>query len=234
MKVLMVFAHPDDETFATGGTIALFTKQGIETQVISATTGQAGQTGEYGDISKDELSKIRVKEHAEAAKILGISKIHYLGLMDGELINHPVSELRQMIMSILEKENPDIIITWEKNGVSNHPDHKQMSVATTEAFKKWMPSVKKHVRLYYVAVKKSYIEAYEKAGLLTTAFGKPQGTPDEHITTVIDITDVFDIKDKAARAHFSQIKDWERFLKRTEVVDYKKEFYELVAENGML
>jgi len=206
----------------------------VEVHVISATTGQAGQTGKYGEITPSELSQIREKEHAEAAKILGISKIHYLRLMDGELVNHPVSKLSEMVLPILESENPDIVITWEKNGVSNHPDHKQMSLAATEAFMGWMPKVKKHVRLYYVAVKKSYIEAYEKAGLLTTAFGKPQGTPDENITTVVDITDVFDIKDKAARAHISQAADWTRFSKRTEVVDYKKEFYELAAENLLI
>lgn len=233
MKALLIFAHPDDETFATGGTIAKYSKE-VEFQVISATTGQAGQTGEYGNISQEELGKIREGEHADAAKILGISKIHYLGLMDGELVNHSVTELADKIIPILESEDPDIVITWEKNGVSNHPDHKQMSLAATEAFMSWMPQVKKHIRLYYIAVKQSYIEAYEKAGVLTTAFGKPQGTPDEHITTVIDITDVFDIKDKAARAHISQAKDWARFSKRTEIVDYKKEFYELVAENKLI
>lgn len=234
MKVLFVYAHPDDETFATGGTIALLTQKGVDCQVISATTGQAGQTGEYGDISQEELGKIREKEHASAADILAISKIHYLGLMDGELVNHSVSELSNKIMPILKEENPDIVITWEKNGVSNHPDHKQMSLAATDAFKKWMETVKKHVRLYYIAVKKSYIEAYEKSGLLTTAFGKPQGTPDEHITTVVDISEVFDIKDKAARAHISQAADWARFSKRLEVVDYKKEFFELAAENSLI
>jgi N-acetylglucosamine malate deacetylase 2 len=233
MKALLIFAHPDDETFGCGGTIAKLTKDGVTVNLITATIGQAGMTGEYGDITPEELGRVREKEHAEAAKILGISKIHYLGLMDGEVNNHEVSELVEMLMPLLEKENPDIVITFEKNGASNHPDHKQMSQATTDAFRKWMKLVNKHVRLYYLAVPVSYLEAYEKAGLSMKAFGEALGTPDEEITTVVDISETFEIKDKAAQMHISQASDWERFGKRSDIVDLKKEYFELVAENSL-
>lgn len=234
MKVLFIFAHPDDETFASGGTIAKLVREGHIVNVITATTGQAGQTGEYGKITPDQLGKIREKEQAEAAKILGISETLYLGLMDGDLINHPVDELVKMLIPLIEKENPDVVITFEKNGGSNHPDHKQMSLAATAAFKQWMKGVKKHVRLYYLATPKSSLEAYEKAGLSMKAFGTPLGTPDENITTVVDISDVFELKDKAAQAHKSQKVDWERFGKRMDFVDLKKEHYQLIAENQLV
>lgn len=234
MKVLLIFAHPDDETFGAGGTIAKLVKEGVRVNVITATTGQAGQTGEYGKISRDELGEIRKKEQSYAAKILGIAKTTYLGLMDGELIKHTVVELVEMLLPLIKEENPDVVITFEENGASNHPDHKQISFAATEAFKNWMKQAGKHVRLYHLAVPVSYLKAYEKAGLSMKAFGEALGTPDENITTIVDISDVFEIKEKAARAHKSQAKDWERFVKRMEVADLKKEYFELIVENGIV
>lgn len=234
MKALFIFAHPDDETFGTGGTIAKLVKNGVTVNVITATTGQAGQTGEYGDITPEELGEKRKVEQSEAAKILGVSKTTYLGLMDGELVNHPVEELAGMLTPLIEDENPDIVITFEKNGASNHPDHKQISLAATEAFKKWMKDAGKHVRLYHIGVPVSYLKEYEKAGLTMTAFGTPQGTPDEDFTTVIDTSDVFEIKDRAAKCHISQKKDWDRFGSRMGIVDLKKEYLELIAENTLV
>ena len=234
MKALFIFAHPDDETFGTGGTIAKLVKEGVEVNVITATTGQAGMTGAYGNITPDQLGEKRKIEQSEAAKILGISKTHYLGLMDGELAKHNIPELVGMLMPVIEDEDPDIVITFEKNGASNHPDHKQISLAATEAFKKWMKTIAKQVKLYHIGVPQSYLKEYEKAGLMMTAFGIPQGTPDEEFTTIIDTSDVFEIKDKAARAHKTQASDWDRFKKRMGIVDLKKEFFELIAENGIV
>lgn len=234
MKALFIFAHPDDETFGAGGTIAKLVKEGHIVNVITATTGQAGQTGEYGDVTPEELGEIRVKEQAEAAKILGIKKTHYLGLMDGALTDHSPNKLAEKLIPLIEKEDPDIVITFEKNGASNHPDHKQISQAGTIAFKQWVKNVKKHARLYHLCVPKSYLKEYEKAGLMMTAFGIPRGTADDKITTIIDTSDVFKIKDLAGLAHKSQRKDWDRFSKRMKHVDLKKEFFELIAENTLI
>lgn len=234
MKALFIFAHPDDETFGTGGTIVKLFKKGVIVNVITATTGQAGQTGEYGKITPSRLGEIRKKEQSEAARILGISKTYYLGLMDGQLYKYRITKLAGMLLPLIKEENPDLVVTFEKHGASNHPDHKRISYAATRAFKEYMKSAKKHVRLYHIAVPKSYLVEYEKAGIMMTAFGKPRGTADRHITTVMDISGVFEIKDKAARCHISQKKDWERFLKRMEHVDLKKEFFELIAENTLI
>src|SRR5687768_10884222 len=104
MKALFIFAHPDDETFATGGTIAKLTRAGHEVQIISATTGQAGMTGEYGDITPEKLGKIREEEHGKAGFILGISQIRYLDMMDGDVdkisVEDLVSKIKQLIKEI--------------------------------------------------------------------------------------------------------------------------------------
>lgn len=234
MKALFIFAHPDDETFGPGGTIAKLVKDGNEVQVITATTGQAGMTGEYGDISKSELGKIREQEHARAGHILGISQIRYLDMMDGEVDQTSVEDLVKKLTPLIKEINPDIVITFEKGGISNHPDHKQISKAATKAFKDWMKDAGKHVRLYHIGVPKSYMQSYEEKGLSNKAFGETPGVPDENFTTIIDTSDVFEIKDKAAREHKSQKSDWDRISKRMEHVDLKKEYYELICENKII
>lgn len=232
MKVLFVFAHPDDESFSSGGTIAKLAKQGHTVKLITATKGEAGQTG--GLCRQEELGRVREKELRNAAKVLGISQIFFLGLLDGTLSNVPVSHLADKVLAILKKEKPDTVLTFDKHGGSNHPDHKAMSVAGTQAFNTYIKSAKKPVRLYHTAVPKSYLAKYREKGLDYKAFGDMIGTADSEITTVIDIKDSYPIKVKAFKSHKTQQKDWGKFLKRSSLVDLKKEFFELIRESDMI
>lgn len=232
-KILLVFAHPDDETFSSGGTLIKYSKQGAEISLITATFGQAGQTGPYGDISAEEVGKIREQELNRAAEIMGIKKIHHFGLMDGELYKYRVSTLADKVLPLMEVEAPDVVITFEKKGGSNHPDHIKMSYVATHAFREYMKNVKKNVRLYHTVTPRSFYVQYEKMGLANTGFGTPKGVYDSHITTKIDIEDVFDLKLKALACHKTQEKDVERYITRAQHVDLKKEYFKLIAENGM-
>ena len=64
-KILLVFAHPDDETFSSGGTLIKLSQSGAEISLITATFGQAGQTGPYGQITPEEVGKIRESENRD-------------------------------------------------------------------------------------------------------------------------------------------------------------------------
>lgn len=232
MKILFVFAHPDDESFATGGTIAKLAKSDWKVKLITATKGEKGQLGDPPICTKENLGKTRERELKNAAKILGIETIEFLGLIDGALQDH-VADLEKRILAILIEEVPDVAITFDRYGGSNHPDHKAMSVAATKSFKKYVATSKKHVRLYHTAVPRSYLKKYEKTGLSYNAFGKMKGTPDENITTIVDIKNTYFLKVKALRSHKTQKKDVDRFLKRSSYADLKKEFFELIYENGI-
>lgn len=231
MKVLLILAHPDDETFGSGGTIAKMHKAGSKISLITATYGQAGQTGEYGEITPEELGEIRIKEQKAACKILGISKVHYLGMMDGQLYKYRVSTLVRKIWPILVQENPDVVITFGKDGGSNHPDHKKISAAATHVFKDYMVKPKKHVRLYHTVMPKSHLKAMANVGIDSFGFGKLKGVTDDVVTTIVDISDTFELKKKAALCHKSQAEDVKRFLKIVEAVGYKREFFRLILEN---
>lgn len=231
MKFLFVFAHPDDETFSSGGTIAQLTKAGNTVVVITATRGEMGQLGDPPITTQENLGAVREQEAKDAAKVLGISTIHFLNFKDGSLDKVSAEKLEKAIFPLFLAEKPDIVITFDKHGGSNHPDHKAISKAATNCFKKYLKSVTKKVKLYHTAMPVSYLEKYKNTDLEYKFFGKIIGTPDEEITTIIDITSTYRIKHKAAECHRTQKKDWERFLKRAKIVDTKKEFFTLILEN---
>ena len=232
MKIIFVFAHPDDESFSSGGTIAKLTKQGEKVVLVTATKGEAGELGDPPITTKENLGKTREKELKNAAKILGINDIIFLDFIDGTLKDH-MNDLKKKIMSIFAKESPDVAVTFDRYGGSNHPDHKAVSKSATKAFEKYMGGSKKRVCMYHMAVPRSYLRKYEKAGLAYKAFGKMKGTPDRNITTIVDIKETYDIKVRALKMHKTQRKDVERFLKRSSFVDLKKEFFELIYENSI-
>ena len=231
MKYLFVFAHPDDESFSSGGTIAHLSKNSATIKLITATKGEKGETN--GICKKEDLGTTRAKELKNAAKVLGIDQIFFLGFKDGTLINTPKNKLTNKILKILKKEKPDIVVTFDKMGGSNHPDHKTMSQATTKAFMEFSKLSKKCVRLYHTAIPQSYLKRYKKSGLEYKVFGEMIGTPDQEITTVIDIKDTYSKKIKALMCHKTQQKDVERYLKRSKFVDLKKEFFKLISENSI-
>lgn len=229
MKVIFVFAHPDDESFSSGGTIVQLKKNNATIKLITATKGEAGQTN--GICKKEDLGITREKELRSAARILGIDEIFFLGYKDGTLINISKNKIKNKILRILKKEKPYIVITFDKTGGSNHPDHKTISEVSTKAFMEFSKLSKKRVSLYYTAVPQSYLVHYKKSGLEYKVFGEMIGTPDRKITTVIDIKNTYSKKIKALMRHKTQQKDVERYLKRDKFVDLKKEFFRLISES---
>lgn len=128
-KMLVVLAHPDDESFAVGGTLAKFSQHGICTILLCATRGEAGLTG----LSREEAGAIRELELREAAKHLGI-EVHFLGYQDGELSKLDPFTLLEHINSWIGLVQPQVILTFGPDGVSGHADHVIISQIVTQAF----------------------------------------------------------------------------------------------------
>ncbi len=231
MKVVFIFAHPDDETFSSAGTIIKLRKKGVEVVLITATRGEAGQLGDPPVTTQENLGKIREQELRNAAKITGIQNIYFLDFIDGTLVNQSDAKLLSKIWPIVKKEAPDVIVTFNAEGGSRHPDHMKIHTVATHVFEKYLKVTKKHVRLYYTGMSRSMVKKLEEMGMAYTAFGKIEGTPDEQITTIVDIKDVYTTKIKALRCHVTQRKDWERFLKGAQIMDRKKEYFTLASEN---
>ena len=128
-KALVIVAHPDDIDFGTAGTVATFTDHGVEVVYALVTCGQAG---EPADLSPTELTEIRQAEQTAAAKVVGVTEIHWLGFPDGAVTAD--LELRKAISRLIRIVRPDVVIThtpernWDRI-YSSHPDH----LATGEA-----------------------------------------------------------------------------------------------------
>ncbi|MHB1089831.1 MAG: PIG-L deacetylase family protein, partial [Ilumatobacteraceae bacterium] len=83
MRILVVTAHPDDVDFGAGGSVATWTRDGDEVVYCLVTDGQAG--GFDNSISRDDMTAIRRREQTEAAAILGVTELHFLGFPDGSV-----------------------------------------------------------------------------------------------------------------------------------------------------
>lgn len=233
MKYLFVFAHPDDETFTSAGTIALLTKKGHTVKTICATKGEAGLVGNPPLTTQETLPIVREQEMRNAAKVLGVSEIFFLGFIDGTLHSIPLKILYEPIIRIFEKEKPDVVITFGKEGGSKHPDHIRIGKVTTRVFHEYMGLAKKHVRLYHTVSAKSYIRKLKQDNKMHYTFGEIKGTKDEDITTAVAIHNTRKEKIRALQCHKTQHKDVDRFLSRRNYEEYQYEYFLLVKENTL-
>jgi LmbE family N-acetylglucosaminyl deacetylase len=140
-QMLCVFAHPDDESFSCGLTIPKYVSDGWTVTLIVATPGQKGSVGPLGDMAWDDLALVRIDEVKEAAKILGIKEVIVLPYSDGALKELPSGEFEDVLYKKMVELSPDIVITHDTTGISNHPDHIRVCFSTTYAFQKYAKEI---------------------------------------------------------------------------------------------
>ncbi len=146
--IMTVLAHPDDETFGAGGTLAYYTRRGYDVYAVCATRGEAGTVDEEHLNGFKDTAEMRTNELMRAAKILGLKGVHFLGYRDSGMpgmeenkhpdaqINHPVDEVAGRVVKFIREIKPDIVITHDPIGGYKHPDHIHLHKATKLAFEK--------------------------------------------------------------------------------------------------
>jgi LmbE family N-acetylglucosaminyl deacetylase len=145
-KILAVLAHPDDESFGLGGTLALYVQRGYETYYVCATRGEAGSADEEFLKGFKDTAEMRTDELNRAAKELGLKEVHFLGYRDSGMpgmeanqhpdaqINHPIEEVAGRVVKHIRAIKPDVVITFDPIGGYKHPDHIHIHKATVLAF----------------------------------------------------------------------------------------------------
>jgi LmbE family N-acetylglucosaminyl deacetylase len=128
-RMLAIFAHPDDESFAAGGTLAKYAHQGVQVILLCATRGEAGIYG----VSPEKTGDIRERELRQAAEHLGI-EVYFLGYTDGELAQTRPEALLETIACWIDLVQPQVILTFGPDGVSGHADHVTISRIVTQAY----------------------------------------------------------------------------------------------------
>jgi LmbE family N-acetylglucosaminyl deacetylase len=129
--VLSVQPHPDDTELGAGGLVAKLTSRGVRVVYVTVTDGGCGTTDK--SVSWEELAVIRRKEQEEAASILGVSELVWLGYRDTEAV--ATTRLRDQIISLIRIYKPDLVLTvdpWLTHEA--HRDHRETGLAVSEAF----------------------------------------------------------------------------------------------------
>jgi N-acetyl-1-D-myo-inositol-2-amino-2-deoxy-alpha-D-glucopyranoside deacetylase len=146
--LLAVLAHPDDESFGLGGTLALYAQRGYDTYLICATRGEAGSVDEEHLRGFKDIADMRTTELDCAAAHLGLKDVFYLGYRDSGMtgsaanqhpeaqINHPVEEVAGRVVKHIRALQPDVVLTFDPIGGYKHPDHIHIHQATVLAFDK--------------------------------------------------------------------------------------------------
>ena len=124
LKLLVVFAHPDDESMGMGGTLAKYAAQGVETYCVCATRGERGWFGpEERNPGPEALGQIRTRELEHAVKELGMQGLFFLGYVDGEVDQADHMEAIGRIVSHIRRIQPQVVVTFPPDGNYGHPDH---------------------------------------------------------------------------------------------------------------
>jgi LmbE family N-acetylglucosaminyl deacetylase len=128
--VIVIFAHPDDAEFICGGTVAKLTKQGDRVHYLATTDGNRGVHDLK--VHPSELVEVRRQEQREAAEVLGVRSIEFLGYEDGDLKNIP--DLAADYMLYIRRLKPDILLSFDPwRPYEMHPDHRAVGYAACEA-----------------------------------------------------------------------------------------------------
>ena len=194
-RALVVFAHPDDAEFLCGGTVARWAKDGTEIHYVCATDGSAGWNGP--ELSRQEVARLREAEMREAADVLGVSSVSFLGFVDGTL--EPNLELRRAVTREVRRVRPDIMVTfepslWSGRRYVNHPDHRAIGEAVLAVVACDAPT-----RPQFPELLEEGLEPHKVARLWLPTF--------DGADTYVDIGDTIELKIEALHRHKSQMEN---------------------------
>jgi LmbE family N-acetylglucosaminyl deacetylase len=211
LRLMCVLAHPDDESLGTGGTLAKYAAEGVETYVITATRGERGRFGASGERAAPAIvGAAREAELQAAASVLGIREVTQLGFPDGGLDAVDPVHVQNVIASHLRRVKPQVVITFGPEGAYGHPDHIAISQLTTAAVVRAAGSDFAVSKLYYIAWGVETWAAYQAAlkKLVATVDGVERevvAVPDWEITTRIDASEVWATVLRAVQCHRTQV-----------------------------
>jgi N-acetyl-1-D-myo-inositol-2-amino-2-deoxy-alpha-D-glucopyranoside deacetylase len=221
-SLLLVHAHPDDESIATGATMAKYAAEGARVTLVTCTLGELGEIipPDLRHLFPDELGQHRIVELDRACAALGVTDHRFLGgegrYRDSGMMGLPdnddprcfwranLEEAADALAKVIDEVAADVIVTYDANGFYGHPDHIQAHRVTMRAHELTGQAAK----LYATALPRSVLA---KAAELPADswFMKNTdlsvGVPDDQVTTEIDATRYLDAKRDAMRAHETQL-----------------------------
>ena len=223
-----ILAHPDDETFGTGGTLIRYVDEGVRVHSLCLTQGEQGSNGGDGAplIAREDVGMARAVELEEAGRRMGLASVTCLRYPDGGLAGVNEDWVVRDIVRWLRRVRPDVVITWGPDGGYGHPDHiaagmRAMRAIDLAGIARHEPELGDHVhvrRCYRFVAAAEFIDEWMKlepafADYMRSLEVKPQRWTRERLGAVIDVSDVIERKVDAMEAHRTQMPDlnmWKR------------------------
>jgi LmbE family N-acetylglucosaminyl deacetylase len=254
-RLLLTFAHPDDESNLAGSTIAKYSAEGADVLVVIATRGEVGEIAPDSTATRETLGAVREAELRAAVSILGAS----LALFDYRdsgmpgapentdpraFVQAPANAVVGKLVTLMRRHKPHVVVTFDENGGYGHPDHIAISKTTTlafhasgnahyvdpEALLAWAPS-----KLYYMGIPREHlrhwIEAYTRL--------KPHNAyrdmdldalflPEGSFTTRLDVCDYIPKRRQAIEQHRSEINMFEAFPASMHAELFSHDYFALI------
>ncbi|MFD2767390.1 N-acetyl-1-D-myo-inositol-2-amino-2-deoxy-alpha-D-glucopyranoside deacetylase [Micromonospora eburnea] len=234
-RLLLVHAHPDDESIGTGSTMAHYAAAGAHVTLVTCTLGEEGEIhvpelAQLAAAEADQLGGYRLGELAAACAALGVTDHRFLGgagryrdsgMMGLATNEHPrafwqadLDEAAGQLLEVMREVRPQVLITYDANGFYGHPDHIQAHRVAMRAVELAAAEGIAPAKVYWTAMPRSVLEAglnsFTEASDnpfagIDSVDDLPFGTPDPEIAACIDATDQHAAKEAAMRAHATQI-----------------------------
>jgi len=230
LTMMAVHAHPDDEASSTGGVLAAYAAQGVRTVVVTCTNGEFGDAlggvkpGQDGHDTA-EVAELRLAELRESCAILGVTDLELLGYHDSGMpdwdykdrpdafCNIPLDEVAGRIAALIDQYEPQVVISYDPEGMYQHPDHVHAALAAAAAVARTGTPAKFYQTAMRPSSWRKVWEALREIGAevpdreITPEQRRQIAEAEERITTSVDIRPVLERKSEALHAHASQIQD---------------------------
>lgn len=229
--LLAIFAHPDDESFGSGGALARYAAEGVQVALVCATRGEVGEIADPTLATPETLGQVREAELRCACQALGIAAPILLGYRDSGMagtpanndprafVNASANEVVAWLVNLIRRLQPQVVLTFDPNGGYGHPDHIAIHRHTLAAFhiaadptrcleqgRPWRPA-----RLVYPVFPRSFFQEMRRqiAALgLEVADDRLErddlGWPDDQVHISLDVSGVVEAKQTALRCHRTQ------------------------------
>lgn len=240
---LVVIAHPDDESFGCGSTIAYAASRGARVGVCCATFGEAGEIAEGVDLDGHRLAEVRAEELRRATRILGARCVEPLGLLDsgwdgppqdGSLCGVPADDLADRVAAVIERHRPDVVLTLA--GDDGHRDHGRLAEATEQAFGRCAPA---GASLYRWCLPNDLMRRWAEEmtalrpdtahlALEVATLGTPRG----ECTTVLDTSPFLEQRRAAVQAHRTQTSPYDGLSAELAVAFLTKDYLIRVTDES--
>lgn len=220
-RLATILAHPDDETFGTGGTLIRYAREGIEVHSLCLTEGEKGWAGIDDNIVPRELvGPTRAKELAEAGRRMGLRSVTCFRYPDSGLADVREEWVVRDIVRWLRQVRPHVVIVWGPDGGYGHPDHiaageRALTAIELAGVQRFEPELGAHwhaKRCYRFVASADLIDKLASlmpsfARYIQTLPVKPQRWTVDRLGAVVEVGDVLDAKVHAMEAHQTQAPD---------------------------